>query len=299
MERHLLYLINPVSGTKNKAGLQQLIQTKTTAARLRFSIHSSVAGGAYNHLHSFIEKEKVTDIIIAGGDGTVNQAIANLKSFDVSFGIIPCGSGNGLAFGAKLPKDAGKALDIVFRGKINKTDAYEVNGQFACMLCGLGFDAQVAHDFANDPSRGITTYIKKTLAHFFTAKAYPFVITSGDELLETEAYFISIANSNQFGNNVTIAPKASLTDGLLDVVIVAKQTKLSMLLQTIRQVGGFNQLYTAKIRDSKANVLYFQTESLHIKNLALAPLHIDGDPAQTAEAFDIKVLKGCFNLIYP
>jgi len=299
MKRHLLYLINPVSGAKSKAGLQQLIEAKTTAAGLRFSIQASVAGGSYNHLHQFIKEEEVTDVVVCGGDGTVNQAINNLKHLDVSFGIIPCGSGNGLAFGAKLPKDPAKALDVIFAGRSQATDAYEVNGQFACMLCGLGFDAQVAHDFANDPARGLSTYIKKTLANFFTAKAYPFSITSGDEVLTTEAFFISIANSNQFGNNFTIAPRASLTDGLLDVVIVAKQTKLSMLLQTIRQVGGFNQLYTAKLGDSKTNVLYFQTEALHIKNPALAPLHIDGDPAKTAEAFDIKVLKGCFKLIYP
>ena len=299
MDRHLLYLINPISGSRTKGGLQHLIEAKTRAAGLKYTVQHSVADANYSHLHAFIKEEKVTDIIIAGGDGTINGTLNHFKDSNLHFGIIPCGSGNGLAFGAGIPKQWEGALDVIFRGKVMLTDAFQINGRFACMLCGLGFDAHVAHQFANDPSRGLSTYIKKTLSHFFTAKAYPFTIRSGDEQLQTDALFISIANSNQFGNHFTIAPKASLKDGLLDIVIVAKQTKLSMLLQTIRQVRGFNQLYTAKIGDSKAAVLYFQTESLHIENPSAAPLHIDGDPAPTASAFDIKILKDCFRLIYP
>jgi diacylglycerol kinase family enzyme len=225
--------------------------------------------------------------------------INSFKDFDVQFGILPAGSGNGLAFGAKLPKNIDKALDIVFAGSSEWTDAYEINGQFACMLCGLGFDAQVAHAFSNNPTRGLTTYIRKAITNFFSASAYPFTIQTGDDVLEIEALFISIANSNQFGNNFTIAPKASLTDGLLDVVIVSKQTKLRMLMETIKQAGGFNKLYTEKIADAKASVLYFQTDKLFIKNPLLAPLHIDGDPAKTAEEINVKILKSCFRLIYP
>ena len=299
MDRHLLFIINPISGTRNKAALNDLIEAKTKTAGFRYSIHPSKSSGDYAHLHKFIAEQKVTDVIIGGGDGTVNQVVNNLKRFDIAFGILPLGSGNGLAFGALLPKNIEKALDVVFAGKHEWTDAFEINSHFACMLCGLGFDAQVAHNFANDPARGLVTYIKKTVLHFFKAKAYPFVIQSGDDVLETEAMFISIANSNQFGNNFTIAPHASLTDGLLDIVIVSRQSRMRMLLETYRQIRGFNKLYKAKIKDSKASVLYFQTASLTIKNPSLAPLHIDGDPAETAEEINVKVIKNCFRLIYP
>jgi YegS/Rv2252/BmrU family lipid kinase len=299
MERHLLYIINPISGTRNKDALLKLVERKTTVAGFRYSILPSVANADYAHLHPFIKEQKVTDVIVGGGDGTVNQVINSLKNSDVRFGILPVGSGNGLAFGAKLPKSIEKALDIVFASKSEWTDAYEINGQFACMLCGLGFDARVAQAFANNPTRGLTTYIRKTIANFFSATAYPFVIKTGNDELKIEALFISIANSNQFGNNFTIAPKANLTDGLLDVVIVSKQSKLRMLIETIRQAGGFNKLYTAKIANAKASVLYFQTDALQIKNPLLAPLHIDGDPAKTAEEINVKILKNCFRLIYP
>lgn len=299
MERHILYLINPISGKGNKHTLKEIVEARTVAAGIKHSIYPSVVDGNYRHLQTIIESEGVSDVVIAGGDGTVNAAVDGLRHLPVQFGILPCGSGNGLAFGAGLPKDIPTALDIIFRGNAQPTDAFLINDRFACMLCGLGFDAQVAHDFANDPARGLNTYIKKTIAHFFTAKAYPFTLISGDDTLETEAMFISIANSNQFGNNFTIAPKASLTDGLLDVVVVAKQSKLSMLVHTIRQVSGFNQLYQAEMGAAKGAVVYFQTENLQIKNRGGAPLHIDGDPAVTADHVTVTVLKGCFRLLYP
>jgi YegS/Rv2252/BmrU family lipid kinase len=299
MKRRFLYIINPISGTGGKSSLQETIKAKTAAAGFAFDIYPSVANGDYSFLEHSIQEKKITDIVIAGGDGTINQAINSLRKFDVQFGIIPCGSGNGLAFSAGIPKNAEKALDIIFHGKAQWTDAFTINGSFACMLCGLGFDAQVAHDFAKDHSRGLTTYIKQTIKNFITAKAYPFTIrTNGKEFL-TDAFFISIANSNQFGNNFKIAPRASLTDGMLDIVIMTRQNKFSMLLQAARQVTGFNHLQAAEVLDEKSSVLYFQTEQLTITNSHSAPLHIDGDPVETSDSIKIKLLNRCFKLIYP
>ena len=115
------------------------------------------------------------------------------------------------------------------------------------MLCGLGFDAKVAHDFAQQPKRGLITYIKLVVKNFFSAKTYPFEIQLAKQSFTTDAYFISIANSNQFGNNFTIAPKASLSDGLLDIVIVTDQNKLSLLLQTLKQVSGGKPIANSKL----------------------------------------------------
>src|SRR5215207_5717890 len=206
-KRKLLYLINPISGSGNKHSVQQHIERATGEAGLQFSIFPSVESGDYSFLFPIIEEEKITDVVIAGGDGTINQAVNSLRHLDVRFGIIPCGSGNGLAFSAAIPKDIEKALRIIFSGNSQWTDAFMINDSFACMLCGLGLDAQVAHDFANDPKRGLTTYIRKTVANFFSAHAYPFVVTAHGKQMNIDALFISIANSNQFGNHFTIAPK--------------------------------------------------------------------------------------------
>src|SRR5215216_4602717 len=281
MQRRILYIINPISGRKNKQTLQQVIEAATKKAGFYFEIFPSVSDGNYSFLEDLIETKNFTHIVIAGGDGTVNQAINSLKKYGLPFAIIPCGSGNGLAFSAGIPKNTEAALKIVFTGKSEWADAFTINDQFACMLCGVGFDAQVAHNFAMDKKRGLITYVQKVIQNFFTAKPYPFTLKLNNKTIKLDAFFISIANSNQFGNNFTIAPKASLTDGLLDIVIVTRQVKLNLLLQTLKQVTGFNQLQKAEDIDKQNSVVYFQTDCIEITNPRLAPLHIDGEPAES------------------
>lgn len=297
MKRKLLYIVNPISGTRNKTSLKEVIEKKTRAAGIDFAIYPSLECGDYSYLYPIIKEQGFTDVIIAGGDGTINQVVNSLRKLKLPFGIIPCGSGNGLAFSAGIPKNPAKALQVIFKGKSDWCDAFLVNETFACMLVGLGLDAQVAHDFANDPNRGLATYIKKTVSNFFNAKTYPFVLRSNGKQLKTDALFVSIANSNQFGNNVTIAPKASLHDGLLDVVVMAEQNKLVALLQAFKQVGGFNKLQELQVIDESSSVLYFQTDEVKIDNPKLAPMHIDGDPVETRRQLQVKTLKDCFRLI--
>jgi diacylglycerol kinase (ATP) len=299
MKRKLVYIVNPISGTRNKSSLREIIEVKTVAAGFDFTIYPSVESGDYSFLIPIIKEQKFTDVVIAGGDGTINQVVNSLRKLKLQFGIIPCGSGNGLAFSAGIPKSIERALQIIFKGKSNWCDAFLINESFACMLCGLGFDAQVAYDFANDPKRGLATYIRKTVSNFFTAKTYPFVLSAHGKQIKTDALFISIANSNQFGNNFTIAPKASLNDGLLDIVVMGKQNKLFALLQAFRQVGGYNRLQKLEVVNENASLLYFQTDEIKIENPQLAPMHIDGDPTETKKKLAIEILKDSFRLICP
>ena len=299
MERRFIYIVNPISGAKEKNSLRELIHARTWAAGIGFEVYHSVPNGDYSFLYPSIEENGVTDVIIAGGDGTINQVINSLRKFDINFGIIPCGSGNGLAFSAGLVKNASASLDTIFKGNTKYTDAFTINGQFACMLCGLGFDAQVAHDFANDPKRGLLTYIKKTVSNFFSSKTYPFVINADGRKIATDSFFISIANSNQFGNHFTIAPSASLTDGMLDIVVMNRQSKLAMLFRTFKQVFGFNKLQSVNNMNEKESLLYFQTKKLIIENPQNAPLHIDGDPVDSVQLLEIELIRNCFKLIYP
>ena len=303
--RNIIYIINPVSGTKTKKSLEQLIAEQSKKKGFSFEIFPSVASGDYSFLHPIIKEKKITDVVIAGGDGTVSQVVSSLMDRNVNFGIIPCGSGNGLAYTAKIPKQHVKALEVIFNGKASAIDGFTINDHFACMLCGLGFDAKVAHDFAQQPKRGLATYIQQVAKNFFSAKTYSFEIKLHNSKLQTEAYFISIANSNQFGNNFTIAPEACLSDGLLDIVIVTRQNKLSLLLQTLKQLSGMNKMLNkgnidqSIVKGKKKAVLYFQTDKLSIVNRSQAPLHIDGDPAETPEQLNIEVKKKCFRLIQP
>jgi diacylglycerol kinase (ATP) len=297
MERKIIYVINPISGTRKKKDLQQFIEKETTAKKIPHYVFPSVASGDYSFLHSIIKEKKITDVVIAGGDGTVSQVVGSLLDFNLNFGVIPCGSGNGLALTAGISKKPGKALDTIFNGNAIAVDGFMINDNFSCMLCGLGFDAKVAHEFAQQPKRGLGTYVSLVRKNFFSAIPYAFDLESNGIKFSADAFFISIANSNQFGNNFTIAPKALLSDGLLDIVIVKKMAKPLLLITIMRQVlvGRIKQIESSLTQP----VIYFQTTKLDIKNIDMAPLHIDGDPAETPAHLKIRVLKKCFRLICP
>ena len=251
----------------------------------------------FDEITELLKTQDYTDAIAVGGDGTVNHVAKTILNTNIRLGIVPIGSGNGLAFTAGIPKNPGKALEIIIQGEATYIDSFYINGQFSCMLCGLGLDAQVAHDFAKQKSRGLSTYVKQSIRNFFSAKAYPFTITTENISIHTHAFFISIANSNQFGNNVTIAPKASLSDGLLDIVVVNKMNKMKMIYSFARQVtSGKVQEQFEKDRSQKS-IQYFQAKNIIIHNPGNAPLHIDGEPASTSEKFEIKIIERAFRLI--
>ena len=298
MERRMVYLINPISGTYKKEDIKKLIHEITTEKNIPFEIVPTNASGNYGFLKEKIEAENITDLIIVGGDGTVNQIVNSLHNLvNVNFGIIPVGSGNGLAYAAGIPKKPKDAILHLFKGTPQYIDAFRINDRFSCMLSGLGFDAKVAQDFSTSASRGLLTYTQQSLLNFFKAQPYQFEVTVEDFTFFTESYFISIANGNQFGNNITIAPQANLTDGMLDVVIVQKMSKAQLPFAVLRQIRGNNKLQNLVKEISTQNILYFQTPKLSIRNLKLAPLHIDGEPTETTDFFEVNVLKDCFKLI--
>lgn len=299
MSRRFVFIVNPISGTGNKGLLQQKIAAFAAANGFSYTLFPAHREGDYADVQQHIRQHGITDVVIAGGDGTINGAIGYLRNTGVCFGIIPCGSGNGLAYSAGLSKNYDVALHTINSGRAVWVDAFTVNGRFASMLCGLGFDAQVAHDFANDPRRGMITYIRKIVRHFFRAPVYRFELRFGTTSFDLDAYFVSIANSNQYGNHFTIAPRASLSDGLLDVVIATRQPRLQLLLRTLSHVVGWNRLQDVVEINKNLGVVYFQTDALQVENKGGAPLHLDGDPAPGSAFLNVQVLKHCYMMMQP
>lgn len=299
IRRNIIFLVNPISGTTKKETVLQEIEKVVKEKELLYQLVPTNAEGDYEFLKEKITREHITDVVIVGGDGTVNQVTNALRGVDIRFGIIPLGSGNGLAFAAGISKKPMQALEHILAGKTKPVDAFLINEHYSCMLSGIGFDAKVAHDFAAKASRGLITYTQQTIINYFKAQPYQFEITLNDFSFFTEAFFISIANSNQFGNNVTIAPHANLSDGLLDVVIVQKMNKAKLPFAVLKQLRGNNKLQQLVEDITKKTVLNFQTTALNIKNIKLAPLHVDGEPRKTESEFNVRVLKHSFELIHP
>jgi len=299
LSRKILFFINPISGTKSKLHLEKKIIEKCEENNISFEILFTAKDGDYNFLHDKIEKENITDITICGGDGSISPIVSFVLNIPIKVGIIPLGSGNGLARTAGIPKSVDKAIDIIIAGKTKYTDAFLINNKLSTHVCGLGFDAKVAHDFANQKKRGLHSYTKLSIKNFLSAKAYRFIIETDEGRFNADAFLICIANSNQFGNNFKIAPKASICDGLLDIVIVKKSIKLQTVWSFANQIlsGKTKSLHEKDFH--KKNILYFQTKKIKIENPQLAPLHIDGDPSEISKEFSIEILPAAYKLIQP
>jgi len=299
MSRKILFSINPISGTKSKLNLEEKIIKKCEEKNIAFEILFTSKDGDYNFLHDKIKNESITDIAICGGDGSIAPIVSSVLNIDVNIGLIPLGSGNGLARTAGIPKSIDKAIEIILKGNAIYSDVFFINNKLSTHICGLGFDAKVAHDFSKQKTRGFYIYTKLALKNFLSAKTYPFIIEADEQKLNVDAFLICIANSNQFGNNFKIAPRASICDGLLDIVVLKKASKPEIVLSFMKQIiSGQIQNISSKDFDKK-NTLYFQTKKIKIENPHLAPLHIDGDPAETSKEFSIEILPSAYKLIQP
>ena len=296
MQRRVIFLFNPSSGVQKGKSLSEIITERCEHAAVTFSIEHSRADGDYSSLRKKITNLGVTDVVIAGGDGTISTVVAAIKDLPVNIGIIPRGSGNGLALAAGISRDVNKAIDIIFNGNAQQVDAFLINNKFSCMLSGIGFDAQVAHEFDRQKKRGLKKYVQLILKNLQRIRSYRFSIKTKEVDLQLRAYFISIANSNQFGNQFTIAPKASLQDGLLDIVAVEKTNVFFVLMRILWHIrfGTFTGDFT-----KRRGITYFQTDELTITNVDKAPLHIDGDGQPSAASFQIKVLPAAYSLLMP
>ena len=299
MERKFIYLINPISGIKKKPALFQTIKDATEAAGFPFEIMETRKDGNYNFLQQLIHNEKITDLIICGGDGSVSTVTAWLLHTDVNVGIIPTGSGNGLALAAGIPYSTKRSLDIIFKGYSSYIDGFMINDKFSCMMCGIGNDAMVAHEFANKKVRGLKTYLKLSALNYFKSKPYSFAVAANEKDISVNAFFVTVANSNQFGNNITIAPRASLNDGLLDFVIVKKMHKLMLPFALLRQISGINAVTALQHYRNNSNIVYFQAAEAVIENLSDAPIHIDGEPVACTRSIRIKIVPKAFRLLQP
>ena len=292
----IIFLINPISGTNNKSDLRSLIGASLSADNIVHEFVPTDPTGEYAGLQKKINEEQISRVVIIGGDGTVSQVTKTLRHLPVEFGIIPAGSGNGFARAANISVDPVQALKTAVFGVASPIDAFMINDHFSCMLSGIGFDAAVAHDFARMKKRGLWTYVRISASHFFDAVEYPFTLKIDGREISTDAFFISIANGNQFGNNFTIAPKASLNDGLLDIIVVQKMNKLQVLASV------FYQMKYGDVQEStfsKNGILYFQASSVEISNPKLAPLHVDGDPAETSFHLRVSVIPSALKLVAP
>jgi diacylglycerol kinase family enzyme len=221
----------------------------------------------------------------------VNEVASVLKMTDAIMGIIPSGSGNGLAHHLEIPSSIEEALQVFNRQKVQRIDTCTVNERFFVSIAGIGFDARVARQFAKNNRRGFLTYIKIVFKEYFSYKPRKYRLTFNDQIIKSRAFFISFANSSQFGYNTRIAPGASLTDGLIDMCVVRKPP-----LRAFPVVA--HHLLRRKADRSKYLRIY-QTASVGVRRKKGKTVNIDGEPVKMGKDLIVKVIPSSLNLVIP
>lgn len=273
--------MNPISGTQNKAGIPELIESTLDHEKFSYELlMTEHAGHASELAHEAMERG--VDIVVAiGGDGTVNEVARAIVHSQTALGIIPCGSGNGLARHLMIPMNIKRAIGIINRDEIHELDYGLINGHPFFCTCGMGFDAFVSQKFAEAGKRGPITYVENVLREGLKYEPETYEIQDEQGMTRAKAFLISCANASQYGNNAYIAPQASMSDGLLDVIIMepfdvieAPQISIEMFNKTL---------------DKNSKIKTFRCQKLHIHRKQAGVIHFDGDPVMTDADVDIEL----------
>ncbi|MBP6610033.1 MAG: diacylglycerol kinase family lipid kinase [Paludibacter sp.] len=289
MKKKIAFIINPFSGTNNKNQLPELIVKELDNTVFDSRIIFTDYKGHGKKLATEFVAAGYDYVIAVGGDGTVNEIASGLIDTHVGLGIIPAGSGNGLARHLSIPMNTKSAIQQLNHSELIKMDYGRVNGQPFFCTCGTGFDAYVSTEFAKSQNRGVMTYIEKMITGYFNYKSQHYhLVGSGIDLKDT-AFVITFANASQWGNNAYIAPQASVQDGMMDISIMSNfpifaipTLALQLFIKTIDK-----DLFVSTLRTNE--ITLFRDED--------GPFHYDGEPYQEGKKVHIKMVKDGLNVL--
>ena len=280
-KKNITFIVNPISGTKSKDDLPLLVKQLIDDSLYECEIIKTEYAGHAAELASQCVNDHIDICVAVGGDGTVNEVARSLAHSETALGIIPCGSGNGLARHLCLPMDMKQALQVINAGKTDYFDYGVINDQPFFCTCGMGFDAYVSLKFAESGKRGLATYVENVLKEGLTYKPDTYIITDESGNHQYNAFLVACANASQYGNNAYIAPEASMQDGLLDVIIMEPFN----IIEAAKV--GFDLF--AKTLKSNKHIKTFQARSIHIHRNESGAVHFDGDPTKMGTDIDVRI----------
>ncbi len=291
-QKKILFIINPIAGTKAKGSIPELIGNYIDQQAFFYEIALTEGKGHASRLAQEALSEKFDSIVVVGGDGTVSEVAGALMHKRTAMGILPLGSGNGLARHLKIPLDTAAAISVVNQQNSVCIDAGMINNKPFFCTAGLGFDAHISRVFEARSARGFKTYVKLTLQEFLNYSPRTYKIATGNHTTTAEALTLTLANAGQYGNEAYIAPDADIQDGKLDLCILRPFPK-----RMVFNIGL--KLFTKKIHTSP----YMRIESIESAQIILNDadsLHTDGEhKCLDKQTLSIKVVPACLQVIVP
>lgn len=292
MKKKVLFIMNPISGAKKKAAIPEMIEKYIDKDVFEYAIAKTEYAGHATEIAAKAAQEGIDIVVAIGGDGTVNEVGKGIVNTNTALSIIPTGSGNGLARHLAIPLNVKKSIEILNQTTIKSLDYGLINNiPFFC-TCGMGFDAFISMKFAEAGKRGPITYVQKILEEGLSYEPQTYEIEDDEGIHKYKAFLVSVANASQYGNNAYIAPQASMSDGLLDVIIMEP---FDILEASHVAFEMFN-----KTIDKYQKIKTFKAKRILIHRKQAGVIHFDGDPIMADADIEVKVInKGIKVVVNP
>jgi diacylglycerol kinase (ATP) len=287
----LLLILNPIAGKRAAKKVESLIDASGLRNHYQVKFEYTKYGGHAAEIAAKAVEEKIDVVVAAGGDGTVNEVASKLVNSNTTLGIIPIGSGNGLARHLGYSLDLKKCLSQIAISGTQKIDTYLINNRFGVNVSGFGFDGFVAWKFNKEGKRGLSNYTKIALREYSKYPPIEFSLEGLGTPAFSKAHMLVIANASQFGNAAIIAPTAELTDGLMDVVLVRKPSPLQL-------PGMFFRLFTGKLKDADY-IQSFKCKQFTATSDRDIHLHVDGEACEPMRKIEVILQPKSLTVIDP
>lgn len=291
MKKRVLFIVNKFAGTGYAPHLERRMVKACAERDTECTIEFTSSKGHATDLARNGVARGFDFVVAVGGDGTVNEVAGGMLNSTIPLGILPNGSGNGLARHLGMPTSRSRALEALFNARALRIDTFEVNRRLSVNVAGIGFDGLVANLFDTGTKRGLPGYVNLTLKEFKRFQNFDARIAFNGSVMEKKSFIIAVANSSQYGNNARIAPSASVTDGLLHLTVVRK-------VPYLRVPGFAYSLFAGRI-EKEPFCDFIKADRLTIRTTSPAPFHIDGEPCGTSSEFDIRINPSSLNVLVP
>ena len=291
MKHKIIFIVNPISGHHNKNHFPNLVESSIDKNKYDYTIVFTEYANHATELTMKAIEDGYEYIAAVGGDGTINEVAKCMIGKEQTLVIIPFGSGNGLARHLGLPFKVEKLIkDVINNGRRYKIDTATMNGVPFISLAGIGFDAMIADYFAKDENRGFLTYAKLITEKYPNYRQKEYTLILDDKTtIECKPFFVTFANSSQFGYNAEISPKASVQDGLLDVCIFKKPN--------ILEVPIVATYFLAKQIDKSNFIDIYKAKKIQVIRKVDEVANVDGEPVEMSKDIIVEIKPLSLNVL--
>lgn len=291
MAENVFFIVNKYSGKGFQESIEGEIIDACVAAGVEGTLEYTQGRGHATELAQEAIEKGFTRVFVRGGDGTVNEAARALVHSPSALGILPAGSGNGLARHLRIPLNLHGSLRQLKHYNTQVIDTLLINGGLSVNVSGFGFDAHVAHAFGKNGQRGLKGYARIVLGDFLSYKEFDIQATTDGKTEARRAFMVAIANASQFGHRALVAPDASVSDGILDICFIRR-------IPITEAVPFLTKLFRGRIRKSRF-VTLVKAKQFKAELSGPQPIHLDGEPFPYTKTIDVEVVPASLRMIVP